>query len=162
MNSPRSTCPECGATYEAADDDCGRRFDALLALDHSRTEPWGSRHGLAFSAFALQHPNRFPPDVPQRAWILLYSVYVQGNDYRRVTAALRRLGRQLPKWAVPALPAGPPSSPFAVTIADLGAFAAPSYPDQLEQWCRSALKGWAAPINPAPQTSPAIRNVAEN
>ena len=136
------TCIECGAVYEADGDDCARRFESLLALDHSRTEPWGSRHGLAFSAFALQHPGRFPADVAQRAWILLYSVYVQGSDYQRVTAALRRVGRQNPDWAVPPLPETTPSAPFAVTITDLGLFAAESYPEQLDRWCRAALAGW--------------------
>ncbi len=140
-----TTCLECGATYEDDGDDCPRRFHALLALDHSRTEPWGSRHGLAFSAFALQHPGRFPPDVAERAWILLYSVYVLGSDYQRVTAALRRLGRQSPDWDVPALPSPRPAPPFAVTIADLGSFPAASYPEQLDRWCRAALAGWRSP-----------------
>ena len=139
-----STCPECGATFEAEGDNCQRRFDALLALDHSRTEPWGSRHGLAFSAFALQHPDRFPADVPRRAWIMLYSVYVLNNDYLRVTAALRRMGRKNPDWDVPALPPSPPGGSFATTIADLGSFAAESYPRQLDNWCRASLQGWGA------------------
>ena len=139
------TCPECGAAYDHDADNCTARFEALLALDHSRTEPWGSRHGLAFSAFALQHPDRFPPDVPARAWIMLFSVYVQGNDYSRVTAALRRLGRENPQWDIPPLPALRPTPPFAVTIADLGSFAAETYPGQLDRWCRSALDGWHNP-----------------
>src|ERR1051326_7998235 len=49
-------CVECGAEYESDEDSCVARFDRLLALDHSRQEPWGSRHGQAFAAFALQHP----------------------------------------------------------------------------------------------------------
>ena len=53
-------CDECGARYTEPGDSCQARFDQLLALDHSRQEPWGSRHGLAFAAFALQHPRRFP------------------------------------------------------------------------------------------------------
>jgi len=137
-----TACDSCGAVYEAEGDDCQRRFDALLALDHSRTEPWGSRHGLAFSAFALQHPDRFPPDVPARAWIMLYTVYVQGGDYLRVTTALRRLGRQKPAWDVPPFPARRQRANFEVTIADLGTFPADAYPKQLDLWCKSALDGW--------------------
>src|SRR5215469_2689129 len=102
------TCPECGAVYASDTDDCAARFEALLALDHSRTEPWGSRHGLAFSAFALQHPGRFPPDVAVRAWIMLYSVYVLGSDYQRVTTAMRRMGRQNPDWDIPPFPGDNP------------------------------------------------------
>jgi len=135
------TCPECGAVYEAEDEDCGGRFEALLALDHSRTEPWGSRHGLAFSVFALQHSDRFPPDVAERAWILLYRVYVEGNDYQRVTAALRRMGRQNPDWDVPAR-ASRRTASFSVTIADLGSFAADRYIDNLDRWCRATVEAW--------------------
>src|SRR4051794_16379501 len=97
------TCPECGARYETAEDNCQRRFDALLALDHSRTEPWGSRHAVAFSVLALQHPDRFPTDVAERSWVTLYSVYAQGNDYLRVTAAVRRMGRQKLDWDIPSM-----------------------------------------------------------
>ena len=135
-------CPECGANYEAADDDCARRFDLLLALDHSRTEPWGSRHALAVSAYALQHPSRFPHDVIERAWILLFKVYVQGDDYRRVTAALRRAGRDNPQWDLSPVPPGKPGPHFPVTIADLGPFAAETYPQRLEDWCKASLEAW--------------------
>jgi hypothetical protein len=136
------TCPECGAVYARDADDCGARFDALLALDHSRTEPWGSRHGLAFSAFALQHPGRFPPDVAGRAWIMLYSVYILGSDYQRVTTAMRRMGRQNPDWGIPPLPAGKARPPFTVTIANLGSFEAEKYPELLDRWCNATLAGW--------------------
>ena len=138
----KPACLECGAVYQAEGDDCARRFDSLLALDHSRTEPWGSRHGLAFAAYALQHPGRFPADVAERAWTLLYSVYVLGHDCQRVTAALRRMGRQNPEWGVPPLPPRKPSPHFSVTIADLGSFDAGTYPQQLELWCKAALAGW--------------------
>src|SRR5205823_8749822 len=50
-------CAECGAMYIDEFDSCAARFETLLAVDHSRREPWGSRHGQAFAAFALQHPN---------------------------------------------------------------------------------------------------------
>ncbi len=66
-------CPECGAAYQAAGDSCGARFDALLALDHARREPWGSRHGLAFAAFALQHPAAHAASL-DRAWAALHRV----------------------------------------------------------------------------------------
>jgi Family of unknown function (DUF5946) len=128
--------------YADVGDTCSARFDALLALDHSRTEPWGSRHGLAFSAFALHHPDRFPPDVPERAWILLYSVYALGHDYQRATAALRRLGRRHPDWDVPPLPNRPLTPSFDITIADLGSFSAESYSNHLDGWCKAALAGW--------------------
>ena len=48
-------CPQCGGALASPDDSCASRFDTLLALDHSRQEPWGSRHASAFATFALQH-----------------------------------------------------------------------------------------------------------
>ncbi len=138
-----ATCRECGAVYEREGDGCASRFEALLALDHSRAEPWGSRHGLAFSAFALQHPERFEPAVLERAWIFLVKVYEQGDDYRRVTAALRRVGNDTPDWDVPKFPGGRPDRFFSVTITDLESFAAETYPEKLDAWCRAALAAWA-------------------
>ena len=139
-----STCSECGAVYISPDDDCSRRFEMLLALDHSRQEPWGSRHALAFSAFALQHSGRFPPDVPERSWLILFSVYRRGADRARVFEAIRRAGRPNPNWDIPSLPAGKPDPHFAVTIADLGDFPAENYPDQLDRWCEATLSAWLA------------------
>lgn len=138
------TCESCGATYADADDDCRTRFDALLALDHSHREPWGSRHGLAFSAFVLQHPDGYAPGVLDRAWQFLYAVYVRGGDRAGVARALRRAGRHGPGWDAPSRPTGPPRCPFDTTIADLGTFPADSYATRLDAWCRSALAGWSS------------------
>jgi Family of unknown function (DUF5946) len=137
-------CAGCGAVYAAPGDDCTARFSALLALDHSRREPWGSRHGLAVSAFALQHPDRHPRAVLERAWLFLHMVYLRGADPGRVARGLRRVGRHQPDWTAPPLPPVPPAPAFAVTIADLGSFAADSYPAQLDAWCRAALAAWRA------------------
>lgn len=139
-----SACSDCGAVYASAEENCATRFDTLLALDHSRVDPWGSRHALAFSAFALQHPDRFGRHVLERAWLLLLSVYEKGVSADKVTEALRRAGKGRPDWALPPLPPGKPVPPFAVTIADLGSFAAEGYPGQLDDWCRAALEGWRA------------------
>ncbi len=135
-------CEDCGATHAEPGVDCSTRFDALLALDHSRREPWGSRHGLAFSAFALQHPGAYDRNVLERAWLMLHAVYVRGADREDVTRALRRSGGNTPAWDAPPLPSGPPRRPFATTIADLGTFAAESYAARLDDWCQAALGGW--------------------
>ena len=34
---------------------CGELFDRLLALDHSRRQPWGALHGEAVACYFLQH-----------------------------------------------------------------------------------------------------------
>jgi hypothetical protein len=135
-------CPACGAVYSSAGDNCASRFESLLALDHSRTEPWGSRHGLAVSAYALQHPDRFPPDVLERGWLMLFSIYVKGRDPAKIVSALRRLGRRSPDWDLPNLPAGNHPTHFTVTIADLGSFPAETYPVQPDLWCQSTLAAW--------------------
>ncbi len=139
-----SRCPECGACYASGDDSCAARFDQLLALDHSRREPWGSRHGQAFAVFALQHPRRFPGSL-ESAWTALYRIYCLGQPPAEVFGALRTAGGSTaPTAAVPSRPIGPASLP-TVTIADLGEFPAAEYPAHLDAWCRATLRAWGAP-----------------
>jgi hypothetical protein len=136
-------CPDCGATYAPEEPDCAGRFDTLLALDHSRQEPWGPRHALAVAAYSLQHPSSWPREALERSWLILYQVLVRGADCVRVTAALRRRPDTRPEeWDVPLLPVAPVTRSFATTIRDLGDFPATEYPDQVEAWCRAALSGW--------------------
>lgn len=139
-----SQCPECGATYELAGDSCRARFDILLALDHSRQEPWGSRHGQAFAAFALQHPLTHARSV-DRAWAALYLIYVLGRPPAQVFAALAAArGAARAAWELPPRPARQAAAP-SVTIADLGDFAAETYVERFDAWCRAALSAWGAP-----------------
>jgi len=132
MSSTR--CEECGARYRDAVDSCQARFDRLLALDHSRQEPWGSRHGLAFAAFALQHPRRFSAASVASAGELIQRVAVNGESLAQVVAEFRAR----PQDTV-ARVATTPSPDFSVTIADLGTFDAATYPDDLLRWARAAL-----------------------
>lgn len=129
-------CPDCGAQYADAGDSCAVRFDALLALDHSRREPWGSRHALAFAAFALQHQARFPAASVERARTLLERVFVRGEPLAHVVREFRAAPRDVPVAGRPPVVAG-----YGVTIADLGAFDAEGYAEALERWCRAALGG---------------------
>lgn len=126
--------------FTATGDSCAARFDRLLALDHSRQEPWGSRHGLAFAVFALQHPTRFPPDTATRALELLDRIFVRGEPMDQVLSEFRARGR--------ATIGGPSTLPavhdFAVTIADLGDFAADHYVADLERWCRATVARYRA------------------
>lgn len=133
-----SVCPECGAHYQLDRDSCAARFEQLLALDHSRQEPWGSRHGQAFASFTLQHPLRYPASL-DRAWQALYRIYVLNESSTSVLAAMRRPGEALP--AVPARPSERASAP-ALTIADLGEFGAETYAAALDDWCRASLRSW--------------------
>jgi hypothetical protein len=134
-------CPECGARYAGEGDGCMVRFELLLALDHSRLEPWGSRHGQAFAVFALQHPSAYPASL-DAAWDSLYRIYVAGEAAGHVfRAAVQRAGRLPLDGAVPPRPARCAGQP-SITIADLGDFAADSYAADLDAWCRATLTAW--------------------
>src|SRR5215831_21240103 len=136
-------CSECGARYSADTDSCTARFDQLLALDHSQREPWGSRHGQAFAAFALQHPIQHRVSIDS-AWMALYRIYCLDQPPARVFAELRAAKGRVPTHAE--VPARPPTilSRPAITIADLGDFSAASYATRLDEWCRAALRAWGA------------------
>ncbi len=135
-------CPECGASY-VADDSCAARFEQLLALDHSQQEPWGSRHGQAFAAFALQHPSRFAGSL-DRTWTALHRIYVAGDPPGLVFEQLRSRRRDgLAHYSIPPRPEHPVARP-SVTIADLGDFDAGTYAEQLDAWCRASLAMWGA------------------
>ncbi|MGE0439670.1 MAG: DUF5946 family protein [Gemmatimonadales bacterium] len=135
-------CAECSAEYQG-DDSCAGRFARLLALDHSREEPWGSRHGQAFAAFALQHPERHAASL-DHAWAVLYRIYVAAappaDTFR---AVIDRRGAIPDEWGTPPRPTRRRHDP-AVTIADLGDFAAAGYPAALDAWCRAGLASWGA------------------
>jgi hypothetical protein len=144
------SCPECGATFPSDPDSCESRFALLLALDHSRQEPWGSRHGQAFAAFALQHPRTYASSL-DHAWLALYQIYAVAAEPAFVFAALRSSRGGLPgAWTVPARPSKQVRAPN-VTIADLGDFAAETYPMRLDAWCRASLSswGWSSDSGPA-------------
>jgi uncharacterized protein DUF5946 len=138
------TCAQCGAAYERNDDSCAERFAALLALDHSRQEPWGSRHGSAFAAYTIQHPEGISREALERCWAMLYRIHVAGDEPSYVARTLREAndGARL-SWHVPPLPAeaGAPRK-FRVTIADLGDFGAESYASRLDDWCRATLEAF--------------------
>ena len=145
------TCAQCGATYERDDDSCAERFSALLALDHSRQEPWGSRHGSAFSVYTLQHPSGVARANLERCWIMLYRIYVAGDDPQYAARTLRQIENGAPSpWNVTPLPetAGAPTR-WRVTIADLGEFEAATYASQLEAWCRATLEALGQASNTA-------------
>ena len=137
-----SRCPECGATYSDEADSCAARFDQLLALDHSRREPWGSRHGEAFAAFALQHPVTHKISL-DRAWAALWRIYVAGESPARVFGALVAHHGKVPlaDKKIPTRPATRATMP-SVTISDLTDFAAETYPARQDAWCRATLASW--------------------
>lgn len=147
MSDEAGRCAECGARYPSGRVECVDHFNELLALDHSRTEPWGSRHGIAFSVFALQHPSQYPRNVRAGAWRMLQRVYVLGADRMVVAAEMRAVAGKLPPSdALPPLPADVAKARvFVVTIADVAPFAAAEYAVRLESWCRATIAALAEP-----------------
>ena len=141
-----TSCSQCGAVFADTSQNCEEQFDKLLALDHSRVQPWGSRHGLAFSTFALQHPNGRTPEQLSACWVMLYRVWMKGDNRAKLAAAMReRHGLPPAEWGVPPLPAVPPNGTrYGVTIADLGEFDADTYVKKLEDWGRATLAAWTA------------------
>ena len=136
-----NVCDQCGATVPEGTS-CHDRFMALLALDHSRKEPWGSRHALAFAVFTLQHARDSSREQRERCLAILRRVYVEGEDLGHVTSALRR-------QSATGLSASPepqrerPPTHFAVTIQDMGDFDAETYVAKLDAWCRATLRAWS-------------------
>src|SRR5690606_35123084 len=92
------------------------------------------RHGVAFAAFALQHPRRFSADSVARARELIQRVVRDGESLQRVVEDFRAR-----RPAEPPAPADESPRTFTVTIADLGAFDAATYPADLDRWARAAL-----------------------
>lgn len=96
---------------------CGELFDRLLALDHSRRQPWGPLHGQAVACYFLQHPHA--PRAPRES---------------------------APLWAfLESFAAGPEAdaSPWPMTIHDVavdGTFPALGYSERLRRWARSVVR----------------------
>ncbi|HXD23965.1 MAG TPA: DUF5946 family protein [Gemmatimonadaceae bacterium] len=139
-----TACAQCGAVFADPSQSCEEQFNKLLALDHSRLQPWGSRHGLAFSTFALQHPaGRTTPQL-EACWVMLYRVWMKGDNRAKLAAAMRAQQNLTPmEWGVPPLPRVPAAGvKYAVTIADLGEFDADTYVKKLEDWGKATLAAW--------------------
>ena len=153
MNAETHSCTQCGATYEG-DNTCESRFNELLALDHSRREPWGSRHGLAFAVYALQHPSSFDKATLDRSWLILYRVFVAGNSAPMLLHALVKNPALAASIDVPPRPSISSTQHPRITIADLGNFEAIRYATRLQDWCVATLRwlGMTAPIVPRSQS----------
>lgn len=131
-------CADCGARYDGAEDSCQLRFDALLALDHSHTEPWGSRHAIAFATYALQHPTAHTDATRSFSRELLRRVFQRHEPLAQVVADFR--ARDIsPRSSIPTADIPPHGGPFTVTISDLGDFEASGYPEALERWALATL-----------------------
>ncbi len=122
---------------------CQERFEALLALDHSRREPWGPRHGLAVAVHTLQHPAGASRERLERCWVIAYRCAVSGDDPWRLSRAMSgRAHTPASGWGVPELPPAPPPGGYRITIQGLGEFDATRYPDDLRDWALATVDRW--------------------
>ncbi len=148
-------CPECGAP--ARPHSCEDLFGAVLALDHSRREPWGPLHSVTVSCYLLQHPSRLPEAARARPWAVLHT-YLDGGlpAVTRLAEGARRAnshcGRGVqPSEAFPGSPPPPLTTPptaFSVTVNDVahdGTFPADGFPERVTAWAEAVISAWNAP-----------------
>ncbi|WP_344416077.1 DUF5946 family protein [Pseudonocardia ailaonensis] len=122
-------------------------FERLLALDHSRAEPWGPLHGVVVAAFTLQHDHE-PRPADDPALELLRAFVERGREgLAAVTARRRRAnshrGAGLARPTGPLLPA---PAGFAVRIGDVtvdGGFPADGHAERVRAWALATLTAWA-------------------
>lgn len=102
---------------------CGELFDTLLALDHSRRQPWGGVHGEVVACYFLQHPGA--PRAPAET-APLYEILE------------RFAARGLPPSVTTA------ETSTAVTIHDVavdGSFPAAGHRERVQRWAAAILAG---------------------
>jgi hypothetical protein len=103
---------------------CSDLFLRLLALDHSRRQPWGAYHGVSVAAYLLQHPSLSATSVLRGQWKLATVFVDRGiaavHALTEALVARNRDGARRPDEGLQVdvdLDRRPAS--FAVTIADV-------------------------------------------
>jgi hypothetical protein len=148
-------CLECGAPVSPRS--CDDLFRELLALDHSRQEPWGPLHGIAVACFFLQHSSRLSAAVRALHWALL-DAYLRGGlaAAAPMTERVRQLnshrrGGRAPRAGdypgAPPFPGGVPPRHYGTTIADValdGTFPAAGYDERVRSWATDTMSAWQA------------------
>lgn len=136
-------CPGCGA---AGGPSCEELFGRLLALDHSREEPWGPLHGVVVAAYRLQHERLAERD---RTLLLeLLRVFVddgleQAN--RLLESRVRSNSHRNRRPPPPSAGEGPRPGAFGATIAEVAAggdFPAAGHPERVAAWAEAVLDAW--------------------
>lgn len=138
MTAETTACAECGASGLLGT--CAGLFDALLALDHQRLQPWGRYHGLNVACYFLQHPSRSPTSALGGQWQMVTTFLAGGLDaMNALQASLVRSNRNGARpWNFDPPPAR--SSMAVVTIEDTavdGTFPAAGYEQRMLSWARS-------------------------
>ncbi len=141
------TCAQCGAVSETP---CEELFQQLLALDHSRQEPWGPLHGVAVACYRLQHPGSLSEGAHEFPLELLRAHLEDGSAASHKLTERARRGnshrvhreRGVRTSTTPEAPSG-----FGFTIAEVaadGGFPAEGHPERVRAWARATLTAWSA------------------
>ncbi|MEC3978788.1 DUF5946 family protein [Amycolatopsis sp. H20-H5] len=88
---PGNASPHDKIERFTGDTTCETVFHQLLALDHSRQEPWGPLHGVAVGTYFLQHPSGQKPAALRPQWSLVQAYL--GGGLLRIEAMNRRVRR---------------------------------------------------------------------
>jgi hypothetical protein len=138
----RATGPQCGGAPDGGET-CADRFAQLLALDHSRQQPWSSQHGVAFSVYMLQHRGGHLHAAVYHSCSFVQRVYTNGEEPTEVARQIREANGNTPAHGddAPLRGADDPPRRYAVT---LGAFEADAYADALHAWCHTTIAAWTA------------------
>lgn len=142
-------CPECSGTWAMGR--CSELFLGLLALDHSRRQPWGAYHGVSVATYSLQHPSLSTAAVLGGQWRLV-TVFAQDGiaAVQRFTAGLaaRNRGAGVGPRESPLVGVDfdhPPAG-FAVTISDVsvdGSFPAAGFEARVAAWVQATVEAWS-------------------
>jgi hypothetical protein len=147
-------CRECGGDAAAAP--CAELFLRLLALDHSRAQPWGGLHAVNVACYFLQHPSLLARPQLDAQWAVVMLFLDDGLDAlaARTAAAVRRNSHRHGGRHVEA--SGGRAPDFAVTITDVavdGTFPAEGFPQRVGRWAAATRSGWAAALS-RPERAP--------
>jgi hypothetical protein len=140
-------CAQCGAV---SDTPCEELFQRLLALDHSRREPWGPLHGVAVACYRLQHPASLAEGAHTFPLELLRTHVAGGAEAsRKLTERSRRANSHRVRRREHTAPASSPDAPtrFAFTVAEVavdGSFPAGGHSERVRSWARATLTAWSA------------------
>ncbi len=120
----------------------------LLALDHSRVQPFGRFHGINVACYFAQHPSRGNASALPAQRAIVAAFVNQGIEavHARQDAAVRRNSharRAAPGAADLHCEAEALLPPFAVAIEDVsvdGTFPAEGYEDRMVEWAKAIVE----------------------
>jgi Family of unknown function (DUF5946) len=142
---------------------CPDLFLGLLALDHSRRQPWGAYHGVSVATYLLQHPSLSAPAMLPAQWSMV-NVFAQDGIAAVQAFAAARVARNRGGSRQTGEPAadvdlGHPPGAFAVTIADVsvdGSFPAAGFQARVALWVQATIEAWTQPLHARTRSSAGI------